>query len=94
MDELAHECGADPLEFRLKHLSDERVRAGLEAAAEKAGWGADREEGHGRGIAVARIQKTSRLGDGAMRRYAGAQRRDDSCERVRRLFRKKLLRYR
>jgi CO/xanthine dehydrogenase Mo-binding subunit len=56
MDELAHECGADPLEFRLKHLSDERVRAVLEAAAEKAGWGADREEGHGRGIAVARYK--------------------------------------
>ena len=39
MDELAHALGLDPLEFRLKNLSDARLRAVLEAAAEKFGWG-------------------------------------------------------
>jgi isoquinoline 1-oxidoreductase len=39
MDELAHLAKMDPLEFRLKNLTDERFRAALEAAAEKFGWG-------------------------------------------------------
>jgi nicotinate dehydrogenase subunit B len=38
MDELAAEAGADPLEFRLRHLDDPRARAVLNAAAEQAGW--------------------------------------------------------
>ena len=38
MDELAEAADADPLEFRLRHLRDERARAVLEAAAEKAEW--------------------------------------------------------
>ena len=32
-------AGIDPLEFRLKNLKDERLRAVLEAAAENFGWG-------------------------------------------------------
>ena len=48
MDELAAAAGFDPLEFRLKNLKDERLRAVLEAAAERFGW-KDRT-GHG-GIA-------------------------------------------
>jgi CO/xanthine dehydrogenase Mo-binding subunit len=39
MDELANAVKMDPLEFRLKNLTDERVRAVLQAAAEKFGWG-------------------------------------------------------
>jgi isoquinoline 1-oxidoreductase len=39
MDEIAHSVGMDPLAFRLKNLKDPRVRAVLEAAAEKFGWG-------------------------------------------------------
>ncbi len=39
MDELAQLAKMDPLEFRLKNLTDERFRAALEAAAEKFGWG-------------------------------------------------------
>jgi isoquinoline 1-oxidoreductase len=39
MDEMAHELGMDPLEFRLKNISDPRLRAVLTAAAEKFGWG-------------------------------------------------------
>jgi len=38
MDELALAANADPLDFRLKHLGDERVRGVLKAAAEAAGW--------------------------------------------------------
>jgi CO/xanthine dehydrogenase Mo-binding subunit len=38
MDELAAAAGADPLEFRLAHLENSRLRAVLETAAEKFGW--------------------------------------------------------
>ena len=38
MDDLAAAAGIDPLEFRLKNLKDARLRAVLEAAAEKFGW--------------------------------------------------------
>lgn len=38
MDELAALCGADPLEFRLRHLEDPRLRRVLEAVAERSGW--------------------------------------------------------
>jgi len=39
MDELAHMVKMDPLEFRLKNLKNERLRAVFEAAAKKFGWG-------------------------------------------------------
>jgi nicotinate dehydrogenase subunit B len=39
MDELAQALGLDPLELRLKNLSDPRLRAVLQAAAERFGWG-------------------------------------------------------
>jgi len=38
MDELAAAARADPLEFRLRYLSDQRARDVLNAAADKAGW--------------------------------------------------------
>jgi nicotinate dehydrogenase subunit B len=38
MDELAAATGADPIEFRLRHLDNPRAKAVLTAAAEKAGW--------------------------------------------------------
>ena len=45
MDEMARRLGADPLEFRLRHLRDERLAAVLRAAAERCGWVAgDRAE--------------------------------------------------
>ena len=39
IDELAESVKADPLEFRLKNLKDERLRNVLEAAARAFGWG-------------------------------------------------------
>ncbi|HEX6905109.1 MAG TPA: molybdopterin cofactor-binding domain-containing protein [Terriglobales bacterium] len=39
MDELAHLANMDPLAFRLKNTADPRLRAVLQAAAEKFGWG-------------------------------------------------------
>lgn len=38
MDELAVAAEADPLEFRLRHLENPRLRAVLQAAAERFGW--------------------------------------------------------
>ena len=43
MDELAITAGVDPLEFRLKYLSDPRAIELLKTTAEKAGWQAHTE---------------------------------------------------
>jgi nicotinate dehydrogenase subunit B len=51
IDELAHDLGMDPLEFRLKNLKDSRLRAVLEAAAKAFGWGKKPAAGRGVGIA-------------------------------------------
>lgn len=52
MDELAHAVGMDPLEFRLKNLTDPRLRAVFEAAAKQFGWGGSKpSQGRGFGIA-------------------------------------------
>ena len=52
MDELAHELGMDPLAFRLKNLSDARLKAVFEAAADKFGW-SKRKPAPGRGFGIA-----------------------------------------
>ena len=38
MDAIARALGTDAVEFRLRHLKDERMRAVLTAVAKKAGW--------------------------------------------------------
>jgi CO/xanthine dehydrogenase Mo-binding subunit len=38
IDELAYAAGADPIEFRIRHLKDERAVAVLEAVAKLAQW--------------------------------------------------------
>jgi nicotinate dehydrogenase subunit B len=50
MDELAHLVNMDALEFRLKNLKNERLRAVFEAAAKKFGWGRAKVAGQGFGM--------------------------------------------
>ena len=50
MDELAHLVNMDPLDFRLKNLKNERLRAVFEAAAKKFGWGRAKAASHGFGM--------------------------------------------
>jgi CO/xanthine dehydrogenase Mo-binding subunit len=55
MDALAREAGIDALEFRLRHLVDERARAVLQAVCARVRWGErGRSPGNGRGLAFAR----------------------------------------
>ncbi len=61
MNELATAAGADPVEFRLRHLKDPRARAVIETAAAKAGWktGFKRDGTHGRGVGFAKYKTLS-----------------------------------
>jgi isoquinoline 1-oxidoreductase len=52
MDELAHAVGLDPLEVRLRNLDDPRLRAVLEDATARFGWGKSKPtKGQGFGLA-------------------------------------------
>jgi isoquinoline 1-oxidoreductase beta subunit len=59
IDEVAHAAGVDAFTFRSKLLEHEpRMKAVLELAADKAGWGSPLPKGRGRGIAVGEAFKT------------------------------------
>ena len=52
IDVMAAAAGADPLEFRLRHLTDPRMRRVLQAAADAFGWKSGAApSGKGRGVA-------------------------------------------
>lgn len=53
VDELADAAGADPLDFRLRHLDDPRARTVLQALATRCGWAARGEAGSGEGLGLA-----------------------------------------
>ncbi len=56
MDELAQHAGADPVDFRLRHLDDPRAREVVTQAAARFGWLAARRPGRGNGFAFARYK--------------------------------------
>jgi isoquinoline 1-oxidoreductase len=61
VDELAHALRLDPLEFRLRNLSDERLATVARAAATQFGWGTfDPGEGFGAGVAIG-VEKNGRV---------------------------------
>ena len=60
MDELAERAGTDPIDYRLRHLDDERARAVIEAVARRASWRhRERQESVGWGVAFARYKNRS-----------------------------------
>ncbi|MCS4509995.1 molybdopterin cofactor-binding domain-containing protein [Xylophilus ampelinus] len=74
IDELATAAGADPVEFRLRHLQDPRASELVQATADKAGWrphtapqqqGADGDFLRGQGFAYARYIHSKWPGFGA-----------------------------
>ncbi len=76
VDELAAAGGRDPYELRMALLTEPRLKAVLELAATKAGWGEPLPAGWGRGIAchatwgsihVAQVAEVSVADDGAVR---------------------------
>jgi CO/xanthine dehydrogenase Mo-binding subunit len=52
MDELAHSAGVDPIELRLKHLSDDRAIAVVRAARERSGFSSKRQRNGSRGMGL------------------------------------------
>jgi isoquinoline 1-oxidoreductase len=50
LDDVAHAVKMDPLEFRLKNLKNDRLRAVFEAAAKQFGWGKSKVSGQGFGM--------------------------------------------
>lgn len=57
MDELAARAKADPVEYRLRYLKDERARAVLQKTADMLGWAKfEKAPGRGRGIGFARYK--------------------------------------
>ena len=61
IDELADAARADPVEFRLRHLTDPRARTVIETAARRANWNFNAQRGTGRaaGIGFARYKNTA-----------------------------------
>jgi CO/xanthine dehydrogenase Mo-binding subunit len=59
VDEVAVAVGRDPLDYRLAHLDDERARAVLQTAAERARWAERPRDGDvGYGLGYARYKAT------------------------------------
>jgi CO/xanthine dehydrogenase Mo-binding subunit len=58
MDEIAAERGDDPVDFRLRHLSDIRARDVIKAAAARANWKPGKQPGRGYGLGFARYKST------------------------------------
>jgi CO/xanthine dehydrogenase Mo-binding subunit len=58
LDEIAIERSEDPVAFRLRHLTDERAKDVIRAAAKRANWKPAAKSGIGYGIGFARYKNT------------------------------------
>ena len=58
MDDMAHAHGIDPIDYRLRHLTDPRARRVIESVAELADWGVAVGDNSGRGIGFARYKNS------------------------------------
>ena len=59
MDLLANKVGVDPVEFRMKHVSDPRMRRVIEAAAKQFGWKPGKApSGRGQGVSCGMYWET------------------------------------
>jgi len=58
LDEIAALRGEDPIEFRLRHLRDERAKDVIRAAARRAAWKPEKQAGIGHGVGFARYKNT------------------------------------
>jgi nicotinate dehydrogenase subunit B len=85
MDEIAAAAGADPIEFRLKHIEEPRAEAVLMAAAQKAGWdtrpspkksvtGGDIAKGRGVGLSTRNGTYVGTIAEVEVNRKTGAVR--------------------
>lgn len=74
IDELAHEAGKDPIDFRRQHLGDERYNLLIDKLEEVSGW-KNRKKNEGYGVAitecfssiVGEIAKVSKKPDGKLK---------------------------
>ena len=70
MDELAHAANTDPLEFRLKHTDNPRIKAALEDVGKRSNWRSPAPSGVARSMAVGTVVAMVveiRLDDGEIR---------------------------
>src|SRR5579871_2762929 len=58
IDEIAQLRGEDPVAFRLRHLSDERAKDVIRAAARRANWKPAAKAGTGYGVGFSRYKNT------------------------------------
>jgi CO/xanthine dehydrogenase Mo-binding subunit len=58
LDEIAAERGEDPVAFRLRHLTDERAKDVIRAAARLANWKPAAKAGTGYGVGYSRYKNT------------------------------------
>lgn len=58
VDEIAAERGEDPVQFRLRHLRDDRAKDVIRAVARRAGWKPQEKAGTGYGIGFARYKNS------------------------------------
>lgn len=64
MNALARAAGVDPVQFRLAHITDDRLRAVLTKAAERSGWPKPSQPGRALGIACG-VEKGSYIATAA-----------------------------